>query len=155
MNCAVHRVTVTFFFFLLFILSLQTYMCPLYNRIVPGSSVFEMFFFSQVLSISFHKIIYNFLSTPIFSRPSVLIPLAFQSVILLTSFISSILLRCHRHFILCACTYFTPVISYGSSLLFLILHSSLNSIRPDIILNKFLSKRSKLSSSTLNLRTSF
>jgi hypothetical protein len=62
-------------------------------------------------------------------HPLVLTPIGFQTVIFLTSFVSSILLRCPHHFILHAFIYFTvsyPFINFCNSLLLLILHPSLD-----------------------------
>jgi len=58
-----------------------------------------------------------------FGRPLVLTPIGFHSAIFLTSFISSFMLRCPHHFILCAFVYWTLCAPFiCSSLLLLILH---------------------------------
>ena len=140
----------SFLLLLPFILTLQPHrFLVLLHQIVQDSLYLTCLL--QLLSFIFLK---SFIPLPLLlfiCRPSVLIPITSQSVILLTSFISSILLRCHHHFILSACTYLTissPFITFSSSLLFLILHPSLHQILPNIFLNKCLSKQTKLYSRT-------
>jgi hypothetical protein len=70
----------------------------LLQQIISGFSIFnELAPISQFLQSTYHSPLNLF-----FSYPLVLTPIGFQSVVFLTSFISSILLRCPHHFILYA-----------------------------------------------------
>jgi len=85
----------------------------------------------QFLSFSFFKSFITSSHHLFLGGPSVLIPMGFQSVIFLTSLISSILLRNPRHFTLLCFIYLSascPLIKFYDSLLLLILHPSLHSL---------------------------
>jgi hypothetical protein len=77
----------------------------------------------QFLSFSF----FNSSLHLFFCRPLALIPIGFQSVVLVTSFIFYIPLRCPNSYILCAfmcLTLSSPCINFCSSLVLFILHPS-------------------------------
>jgi hypothetical protein len=106
----------------------------LLHHFIPRFSLFEEmcsvvhFNFSQSFCIlSFHFF---------FGRPLDLFPMGFHSVIFLTVFVFSIQLRFPHHFVLCALMYLTvssPLSSFSSSSLFLILLPSSGSTVPYIL----------------------
>jgi hypothetical protein len=64
------------------------------HHIIPGFTIFHE------LPPVFLRFFTPFITSSLLGRPLVLIPIGFQSVIFLTGFISSSLLRCLHHFIL-------------------------------------------------------
>jgi hypothetical protein len=112
----------------------------LLHQIIPGLlsltswiSFLTYRFFKSFIASSLHLF---------FGSASVLILMWFQSVIFLTSYISSILLRCPHHFILRAFIYLTspPFINVSNSSLLPILHPALQWNGPNISLKSVFQK---------------
>lgn len=123
---------------------LQPYMdFDLLQQTIPGFYLWWVgFSFSVLGSVKYLSLHLNLF----FGCPLVLTPIWFQSVIW-TSFVSSNLLRCPHHLIVCDFIYlsiYSLFVSFCSSVLFLIIYPSVGLIGPNIILNFCLSKTNKL-----------
>ena len=107
----------------LLLLPVQPYMrFALLHHLIPGFSSLTSLI--QFLSLSFFKSFITSSLHLVFDLPLVLIPMGYQSVNFLTSFVFSILFTCPHHFILCAVIFLTssPLINFQNSLLLPILH---------------------------------